>query len=124
MFAFELRGLATMPTVREKEQEIPEPPPAVASAEEVDRGQDLYSEYCGGCHGSNVNNNRILPDLKYSIAETHEMFGDIVLEGALASTGMPAFDDLIGAQEVEAIRAYVVSRTHEEREVQRRAVEE
>ena len=124
VFVFELDGSATLPSVGEKDQQIPEPPPLVASAEDVDRGQDLFSEYCAGCHGSNANNNRIIPDLKYSIAETHDMFGDIVLEGALASTGMPAFDDLIGPDELDAIRGYVVARTHAERDLQLRAVEE
>jgi PQQ-dependent dehydrogenase (methanol/ethanol family) len=118
VLAFKLGGDQPMPQVAEKPQEIPEPPPMTASAEEVVHGRDLFAEYCSDCHGFLAISNRVVPDLKFSIGEAHDLYDDIVLEGSMASVGMPAFDDLIGPEEVAAIRSYVVARAHEEREIQ------
>jgi mono/diheme cytochrome c family protein len=51
--------------------------------------------------------------LRYSTAGVHQQFEAIVLGGALAPLGMPAFDDLLTSDEVRAIQAYVLARAAE-----------
>ena len=90
-----------------------EPPvparPSNASAETVREGQALYDSYCLGCHGVMAIAGS-LPDLRYATAEVHDQFEAIVRYGARVSRGMPPFGDLLNSDQVEAIRAYVLSR--------------
>ena len=93
-----------------------EPPtPAItvdATPETIDLGRELYGATCRRCHGTNAVAGP-LPDLRYSTAGVHQQFEAIVLGGALAPLGMPAFDDLLTSDEVRAIQAYVLARAAE-----------
>ena len=53
------------------------------------------------------------PDLRYASTETLEGIEDIVLRGSRAPAGMPSFQKILGAEQVRAIQAYVVSRARE-----------
>jgi PQQ-dependent dehydrogenase (methanol/ethanol family) len=90
-----------------------EPPtPAMtvdATPEAIELGRELYGATCRRCHGTNAVAGP-LPDLRYSTAGVHQQFEAIVLGGALAPLGMPAFDDLLTGDEVRAIQAYVLAR--------------
>jgi quinohemoprotein ethanol dehydrogenase len=55
-----------------------------------------------------------LPDLRYATKAVHEQFESIVRGGARASLGMPSFKDLLSAEQVRAIEAYVLSRASED----------
>jgi PQQ-dependent dehydrogenase (methanol/ethanol family) len=123
VLAFKLGAKQPIPSVEEKPQEIPPPPPRSGSEADVVAGRGLYHRYCADCHGWLTNGNRVLPDLKYSIAETYEPFEEIVIEGSMASLGMPSFSDLIDAPQARLIRSYIVARAHEERDIQRTPVE-
>ena len=54
-----------------------------------------------------------MPDLRYASKEIHEDFEDIVLGGTRASAGMPSFKNILNADQVQAIQAYIVSRARE-----------
>ena len=51
-----------------------------------------------------------VPDLRYATADVHKQFEAIVIEGARESRGMPSFKDLLNADQVRAIQAYVLLR--------------
>ena len=52
-----------------------------------------------------------MPDLRFSPAITSsEGFQEIVSNGALASRGMVGFSDELSADEVEALRQFVIGR--------------
>jgi PQQ-dependent dehydrogenase (methanol/ethanol family) len=123
VLAFKLGAKQPIPSVEEKPQEIPPPPPRSGSEADVVAGRGLYHRYCADCHGWLTNGNRVLPDLKYSIADTYQPFEEIVIEGSMASLGMPSFSDLIDAPQARLIRSYIVARAHEERDIQRTPVE-
>ena len=93
-----------------------EPPvPAItmdASPETVAEGEQLYKKRCRFCHGSDAVAGP-LPDLRYATAAVHEQFQAIVLGGALAPLGMPAFADFLSIEQVQAIQAYVLARAAE-----------
>jgi len=111
ILTFALGAKATMP-VRAFGHSGP-PTPAItmnASAKTVHDGQLLYTANCAQCHGLNVVAGP-LPDLRYATRQVHEQFEAIVLGGARASLGMPSFKDLLTADQVKAIQAFVLSRS-------------
>ena len=93
-----------------------EPPiPAIsvkASAKMVHQGGLLYGAHCMVCHGVDAVAGP-LPDLRYASKETLERMDEIVLGGERASLGMPSFQKILNAGQVESIRAYIVSRARE-----------
>jgi len=88
------------------------PTPAItleATPDTVARGEALYASQCRRCHGTQAIAGP-LPDLRYATEGVHQQFEAIVLGGALAPLGMPAFDDLLTGEDVRAIQAYVLAR--------------
>jgi PQQ-dependent dehydrogenase (methanol/ethanol family) len=110
---FALDGNATL-TVRPFGHTEP-PTPAItmnASPKTVHEGKLLYGGHCVQCHGIDAVAGP-LPDLRYLTRTVHQQFEAIVLGGARASRGMPSFKDLLSADQVRAIQAYVLSRASE-----------
>ena len=95
----------------------PTPPAAIelnASAETLAKGGDLFARNCAVCHGiAAFGGGGVLPDLRYSSPATFTSFQKIVLDGALINEGMPSFKHSMNAEDVQAIRAYVISRRNE-----------
>jgi len=91
------------------------PTPAIAvtaSADVIHEGKILFGAYCMQCHGFDAVAGP-LPDLRYANRQVHEQFEAIVLGGGRATLGMPSFMDLLKADQVKAIQAYVLSRAKE-----------
>jgi quinohemoprotein ethanol dehydrogenase len=81
----------------------------VQSSGDADYGAIMYGAYCSVCHGPAALSSGPLPDLRYTpMMLTEEGFASIVLEGSLATRGMPGFAADIGPAEAEAIRAYLL----------------
>jgi PQQ-dependent dehydrogenase (methanol/ethanol family) len=88
-----------------------DPPPAFGTAEQLARGERLYSENCTMCHDTAYGNRGLFPDLRYSpMINTAEAFRSVVLDGALQSRGMASFKARFGAGEAEALRVYITQR--------------
>jgi quinohemoprotein ethanol dehydrogenase len=113
VLAFKLGGKASLPP-RTPEPPLPEPPPLTASAERVQKGRELYHQYCMFCHGVSAVGGGVIADLRHMNARTHRAFAGIVLAG-LAPKGMPSFAGTLSAEEVRAIHAYIIKRAHDER---------
>ena len=91
------------------------PTPAMtinASAQTVHEGELLFNGRCAGCHGFNAVAGP-LPDLRYASKTVHDQFEEIVLRGARKSYGMPSFNDILTADKVRSIQAYILSRAAE-----------
>jgi quinohemoprotein ethanol dehydrogenase len=74
-------------------------------------GERLYHKYCAVCHGAGgIAGGAGLPDLRLMKQQTLDAFDDIVLKGSLVENGMPAFDQLMTAQDTKLIRRYVDER--------------
>lgn len=76
-----------------------------APAEEL-VGQDLYSQNCAGCHGSDRNGGRgpaLLPD---TLTEQASVYVDIITNG---EGGMPSFEGKLSSEEIEAVVAFIQS---------------
>ncbi len=111
MLTFALGGKAKLPGVAPIPRHPPKPAFSVAaSADEIARGATLFHRTCATCHGLQAVGGGAVADLRFSTAETHGRWNDIVLGGANLPNGMPSFADLLGAEETRLIQAYVLSR--------------
>ncbi|MEM7729489.1 MAG: c-type cytochrome, partial [Pseudomonadota bacterium] len=72
-----------------------------------------YARNCSVCHGPFAMSSGVLPDLRWSeITGDAESWYDVVHDGMLAGNGMVAFDDVLDAEDMESIRAYVLQQAH------------
>src|SRR5690606_8817144 len=82
--------------------------------EMIAQGGALFMENCSACHSNQPR--APLPDLRRMQPGTHEVFERIVLEGLLKPNGMPQFDDLLDARQVQAIHAFLIDQQGKARE--------
>ena len=108
ILAFKLGGTAPMPQSARRDLTIPEPPAIAATPDELARGETLYQEYCGFCHGQEAVSAWIVPDLRYLAPAKHGLFNQIVVDGLYEPLGMPNFSDALTDADATAIHAYVV----------------
>jgi len=112
---FKLGGKAELPSLPEAAV-YPEPPALTGlGKEEVEAGRIQYNQYCARCHGPNAVSDGSVPDLRRLPTAIHANFADIVLRGLLEVGGMPRFDDVLSAEEVTGIEAYLIERAHEDK---------
>jgi quinohemoprotein ethanol dehydrogenase len=111
ILAFKLGGTERLPAVAPPVPQVLHPPPQFGTREMLVKGADAYNRFCGTCHGTDGQSRGMFPDLRYSAAiNSAEVFNSIVIEGALTANGMVSFKQALTQDEVESIRAYVVSR--------------
>lgn len=105
IIAFKLGGPAVpLPTPRVAAA-IQKPPQQTAGKESIQAGETKFVQECSRCH---VLGPSVTPDLRNLSPGLHAAFKDIVLRGAVAPTGMEAFDDLLTEKDVEDIHAYLI----------------
>jgi len=108
IYTFKIGGSATAP------EKLPPLPKAYASlgtdAEpiEIGRGFNAYMNYCMGCHMNPGAGGGAIPDLLMSSHSVFDNFDKIVLEGILASEGMPNLSEYITKEEVDDIKKYIL----------------
>jgi alcohol dehydrogenase (cytochrome c)/quinohemoprotein ethanol dehydrogenase len=115
VLAFKVGGTATLPALPPEAQLVLNPPPATAAAATVAAGTGLYAQYCSVCHGENAIGGGVVPDLRASNFLGNDFFYEIVLNGAMKDAGMAAFKQVLGKDDVTAIRAYLIKRANEDR---------
>ena len=113
LLAYKIGGGQELPPPSVASIEIPEPPRLQADAAQVERGEVLFHTHCSVCHGGGAIGSGVLPDLRYSNDAIHEVWDQIVLEGAFAIKGMVGFDGVLSEDESEDIRQYVIKRAHD-----------
>ena len=110
LLTFALNGKGQLETVAVKPPRPPEPIELQASVETVAVGANLFAQHCAVCHGvAALGGGGVLPDLKYSSAATLNSLQKIVLDGALLGDGMPSFKQSLKSEDVDAIRAFIIS---------------
>ncbi len=102
-------GPVPQPEARPDPLTYPAPPPLRATPKatpaKIAHGEAKFTEFCSRCHMFGPG---ITPDLSRLPREIHGMFGDIVLGGALAGSGMAPMGDMVSKYDVEAIHAYLI----------------
>lgn len=111
---FKLGGEATIPPLDTSLLVNPEPKAEAFGDEEMlQAGLVHFSRNCAVCHGMLGISSGVLPDLRWSTyTASEEAWKNVVLGGSLSDNGMVSFDDVLTPEDVEAIRAYVVTQAH------------
>ena len=105
IIAFRLDGGAVPTPALRPDEPFVKPPEQKASAAQLRSGEVLFIQECSRCHAFGPS---VTPDLRKLGSGMHSIFGDIVLKGAVAPTGMESFADLLSTADVDAIHAYVL----------------
>ncbi len=80
------------------------------SDSDIASGKANYNQHCLGCHGDRAISSGLVPDLRKSkILSNSAAWKAIVHDGGLRPMGMPSFADVLSTEDVEAIRAYILS---------------
>jgi quinohemoprotein ethanol dehydrogenase len=82
------------------------PPSIETSAAVITRGRTLFRQHCGVCHAEQGGGG--YPDLWNLPAPKHAIFDQIVLQGLLSGNGMASFADVLDAEQVRAIHAFLI----------------
>ncbi|MGQ0697862.1 MAG: PQQ-dependent dehydrogenase, methanol/ethanol family [Panacagrimonas sp.] len=110
VLTYKLGGTATLPPPKNDPVPLPELQELKADEKTLARGAELYIQNCAMCHGLNAVGGGVLPDLRYLTPDKHAIFAGIVA-GAKADRGMPSFAGRFSAEDVEAIRQYIIQRS-------------
>jgi quinohemoprotein ethanol dehydrogenase len=121
IYTFKIGGQKTIDAPVIERTPLAKPPEVTASAAVVQRGNVAYDRYCAVCHGGLAMSGGILPDLRYSSPEVLGRYKEIVLDGELKANGMASFADHLKLDDVEAIKAYVLTLANAEYAAQQKA---
>jgi quinohemoprotein ethanol dehydrogenase len=87
------------------------PPAQFATVAGIKIGETAFNRTCANCHGFDAISGGVVPDLRYSAALADPAtWKSIAYDGMLGAAGMRGYKGVFSEQEVEAIRAYVISR--------------
>ncbi len=112
VLTFKLGGSASLPAPKHEPVPLPELQEVKADEKTLAHGAELFIGNCAQCHGLNVVGGGLIPDLRYLTPDKHAIFAGIVA-GAKADRGMPSFAGRFSAEDVEAIRQYIIQRSHD-----------
>jgi len=109
IFAFKLGGnKIVQPLPTEIPANLPAPPPDVIDPKLAAKGFVVFHQNCAVCHGVLMMSSGEVPDLRMVSPEIWNQYDRIVLDGALADAGMASFKDILGEDDVKALRAYAL----------------
>jgi quinohemoprotein ethanol dehydrogenase len=113
LIVLKLGAKGALPPLPKSEPWVWNPPEMIGDAAAIASGTSNYQRYCLVCHGPGAVGTGVLPDLRKSasIADA-ATFKSVVIDGMLASNGMASFKPVLTPEEVEGIRAYLISRAH------------
>jgi PQQ-dependent dehydrogenase (methanol/ethanol family) len=116
ILAFRLGATGALPPPKLENDPQPKPPERFGDEATIAQGKQLYSHFCGTCHGDTVVGGGVVPDLRSALAiRSTDEFAKIVLGGTLKDAGMVSFSGVLAPAQAEAIRAYVVARANDPR---------
>lgn len=103
--AFKLGGATVPKPAPRVDEPFPQPPAHEGSKASIASGEVLYNRFCARCHSFGIG---LLPDLRRLSGPTHQLFYEIVLNGAYRAKGMGRWDDVLSRADAESVHAYVV----------------
>jgi quinohemoprotein ethanol dehydrogenase len=119
VLTFALGGTAKLPQPEVGEAYIPKAPQQFAGVETVVAGHHLYDTTCMVCHGLGAEGDGTFPDLRHSsIIGDKNAWKSIVWDGVLEANGMASFKKNYNVDQLDALRAYVISQARIEQNLQ------
>src|SRR6201988_966384 len=94
-------GLSFLGARAAEQARAPEFPP-----EQIKQGAELFARNCATCHGTRMRNPQWAVDLRTFPRDGHARFVDAVANG---KRNMPAWDDVLDPEQIEALWAYVIA---------------
>ncbi len=79
-----------------------------APPENIGYGFDLFARYCIGCHLTTGQGGGAIPDLTRSSNGIFNNYEEIILNGLLASEGMPNFGAYLSKEDIADIKSFVL----------------
>ena len=113
LLVYKIGGTAQLPVAQAPPRMTSAPPASTGSSDAIARGESLYAEFCGRCHGPNVGLPNVVRDLRYMSDGTHELFERIVLDGIYSGLGMVSFADHLTAEDAQDIHHYLIEAANE-----------
>ena len=124
LLVFKLGADGALPPMPELAQLPLDPPPSRASAATIAEGGKHYARYCAVCHAPAAVGSTVLPDLRRSgTLSNKDAFLAVVHDGVLTQNGMASFAASLSKEEIDAIRAYIVFRANQDRQMEAEAAE-
>jgi alcohol dehydrogenase (cytochrome c)/quinohemoprotein ethanol dehydrogenase len=118
VLVFKLGGTGALPALQPTKLTI-NPLPEPSDTASVARGEPLFGQYCGPCHGGAAVGGGVTPDLRASALLNSEVFYDVVLKGVLKDSGMVSFKSALSRGDVTAIRNYIIHRANQDASTQK-----
>ncbi len=115
VLAFKVGGTAKLPPLAPAEKLVLNPPPSTADTKTIAHGDEVFGRYCSACHGEAAVGGGTVPDLRASSFLGNDFWFEIVLNGAMKDAGMAPFKSVLSHDDVEAIRAYVIKRSNDDK---------
>jgi alcohol dehydrogenase (cytochrome c)/quinohemoprotein ethanol dehydrogenase len=116
LVVYKMGGAATLPPFAPPAPPAAFTPPAKFGTDaQLARGKELYTQNCTICHegGRGMGG---FPDLtRTPMMQSAEVFKAIVYDGALTENGMLSFKKTLTPEDVEAVRAHIVTLANEPR---------
>jgi mono/diheme cytochrome c family protein len=107
---FKLGGNAELPAAAVTAQPVLNPPARFGTEAQIAMGQEMYLSSCSACHEGQARNSTGAPDLSYSVfLGSNAAFSSVVIDGILMDGGMRSFRGGLSPEQVEAIRAHLVT---------------
>jgi quinohemoprotein ethanol dehydrogenase len=110
LLTFALNAKQMMPDTFSRKLTPVTPIEFAAAPEKIEAGAGLFAQWCATCHGLVGISGGATPDLRYSPVSVYDHYKEILLDGKNLSRGMPSFKEWLTADDVEAIRAYILKR--------------
>ena len=123
VLTFKLNGDAELQIPEIAVAELPDLPDTDFTLEQVREGDTLYHAQCSSCHGGIGIADEVAivaPDLRLMSLDSHSQMETIVLQGSRVQQGMPDFENTINKDELESIRAFVVTQARQLQQFQER----
>ena len=111
---FKLGGTATLPAKAEEVAGPLNPPAQAQMPARIKQGAADYASYCSRCHGFSAISGGNTPDLRHRPMLMGDAWLKVVRDGVLANSGMAGFGSVLNRNQIEAIRAYVISEAQKE----------
>lgn len=119
LLVFKLGASGELPGMKATPQLVLDPPAPAGTPQQVALGGKLYANSCSVCHGVSAVAGALNPDLRHSSTlGKPDIWQQVVHDGILAENGMVAWKDQFSAEEIEAIRIYVLKRANEDKELE------
>jgi PQQ-dependent dehydrogenase (methanol/ethanol family) len=107
---YKLGGNAVMPPAPAALPQVLNPPANFGTAAQIAMGLESYTSACAICHEGQARTSTGAPDLRYSpFLGTTASFNAVVIDGIKIDGGMKSFKGALSPEQVEAIRAHLVS---------------